>query len=206
MKYIIFDFDGTVADTLPHVVTIGQKMLGITVDPDEIEDLRNATIPQIVKRFKIPLYKIPGLVINARKMFKEHIHEVEPIKGLPEVIKQLNAEGYELLIISSNSASNIQKFLQQHNLRQYFKSIYGNVGLFSKVQAIKKVMKKQRIATDDCVYIGDEIRDIEAAHKVGIPIISTTKGLNGEKILREHNPDFLAKNPREILLAIKKLG
>ncbi len=206
MKYIIFDFDGTVADTLPHVVTIGEKMLGIKVDPNEIEDLRNSTIKQIVKRFKIPLYKIPGLLIKARKMFKEHIHEVKPIEGLPQIIKQLDTEGYELLIISSNSATNIQKFLEAHNLRQYFTSIYGNVGLFSKVQAIKKVMKKQHIALNDCVYIGDEIRDIDAAHKVGIKVIATTRGLNGEQILRESNPDFLAKNAKEILAAIKKLG
>ncbi len=205
MKYVIFDFDGTVADTLPHILKIGQKMLGVEVDPSELEELRNTPVKKLIRRFNVPLYKIPSLVVKARKIFTEHIHEVDPIEGLPAIIKKLDEEGYHLMIISSNSATNIQVFLEHHGLRKHFKSIYGNVGLFSKVQAIKKVLKSQGIGKDNCVYVGDEVRDIDAAHKVGIPVIATTHGLNGEKILAAAKPDFLAKNAQEILAAVQQL-
>lgn len=205
MKYIIFDFDGTVADTLPHIISIGQQVLGVTIAPEEIEELRNTPAKKIIKRFKVPIYKIPRMLVEGRRQFTKHIKEVEPVDGLIPVIKELHKKGYHIQIISSNSVANIQQFLEQHKLRRYFTQIHGSVGLFSKAQAIKKVLKMQKLNPDECVYIGDEVRDIEAAHKVGIRIISVTTGLNGEKILKETKPDFLAKKPKDIVTALEQM-
>lgn len=205
MKYIIFDFDGTVADTLPHVISIGKQVLGVEIDDSEIEELRNTPPTKIIRKFKVPLYKIPGLLVQGRRQFTKHINEVKPVRGLVPVIKELYEQGYHLQIISSNSAANIQLFLNQHNLHKYFAQIHGSVGLFSKAQAIKKVIKSQKLNKSEVVYIGDEVRDIEAAHKVGIKIISVTSGLNGEKILRETKPDFLAEKSSDIPKGIQEL-
>ena len=205
MKYIIFDFDGTVANTLPHLISIGEEVLNVQVDKSEIEDLRNTPAKQIIRKFKVPIYKIPRLLVQGRKMFTEHIHEIEPVEGLVPVIKELHKKGYHMQIISSNSVGNIQIFLEQHKLRIYFTQIHGSVGLFSKAQAIRKVIRSQKLPLDQCVYIGDEVRDIEAAHKVGIKVIAVTSGLNGEKILTKTKPDFLAHSPKEIIPALKAI-
>jgi phosphoglycolate phosphatase len=206
MKYIIFDFDGTVANTLPHLISIGEKVLGIKVEKSEIEELRNTPAKKIIKKFRVPIYKIPKMLVQGRKMFSQHIHEIEPVEGLVPVIEKLHASGYHMQIISSNSVANIQIFLEQHNLRRYFTQVHGSVGLFNKAQAIRKVIRSQKLPLEQCVYIGDEVRDIEAAHKVGIKIISVTSGLNGEKILEKTGPDFLARKPSEIIPAIKVLS
>lgn len=205
MKYIIFDFDGTVADTLPHILAIGQQILGVHIAEDQVEQLRNTPTKKIIKQYKIPIYKIPSLLVQGRRMFTKHIQDIKPVPGLIPVIKQLHKDGYRLQIISSNSVPNIKKFLDHHNLHQYFEQVHGSVGLFSKPKAIRRVIKSLGIKKSECVYVGDEVRDIEAAHKVGIKIISVTTGLNGEKILRKTKPDFLARKPEEILSAVAQM-
>lgn len=206
MRYIIFDFDGTVADTLPHLIAIGEQVLGVEVDKSEIEELRNTPPKKIIKKFKIPIYKIPKMVVEGRKLFTQHIHEIKPINGLVPVIKQLFDEGYQMQIISSNSVANIQIFLEQHGLRKYFTQVHGSVGLFSKAQAIRKVIRSQKLDKAKCVYVGDEVRDIEAAHKVGIKVISVTTGVNGQEILTKTKPDYLAKKPTDIINAVHTLS
>lgn len=206
MKYVIFDFDGTVADTLPHIVSIAEDVLDVKVQKDEIEDLRNTPATKIIKKYKIPIYKIPKLIVEGRKQFTKHIDQVRPVEGIGEVIRQLHKKGYVLQIISSNSVANIKQFLTKHKLDQFFVQIHGSVGLFSKAQAIRKVIRIQKIDKNNCIYIGDEVRDIEAAKKVGIKVVSVTSGLNGDKILAKSKPNYLAKNPSDILKAVDKLS
>lgn len=202
MKYVVFDFDGTLADSLPLVLSIAEEMLGITLSKTEIEHYRNLTAMQVLKLAKIPLWKVPSLLVKGRPMMSHRLAEVELFPGLELVLRELTERGHSLYVVSSNSAGIINRFLDQHKIGSYFTSVYGNVGLFSKAQAIKKVMKREGFTRDDAVYIGDEVRDIEAAKKVGMPIISVTWGYNGEKILKSYNPDHLVKVPKDILKVI----
>ena len=125
------------------------------------------------------------------------MESVDLFDGLHEVIKKL-AEDHTLYVVSSNSMGIITAFLKRHKINQYFTRVYGNVGLFSKAQAIKKVMKREGFNVRNAVYIGDEVRDIEAAKKIHMPIISVTWGYNGSKVLNKYEPNFVANKPNDI--------
>lgn len=202
MKNIIFDFDGTLADSMPVIIEIAEDILLREISKQEIARYRDMTIKQILKEAKIPLYKVPGLLVKGRPLLQKRMHEVKLFNNLEGVIKQLSSSSHNLFVVSSNSAGIINGFLDSYKLKKYFKNIYGNVGVFSKAQAIKKVMKREGFNVTDTVYIGDEVRDIEAAKKVGIPIISVTWGYNGKKILSNYKPNYLAHKPFDILKSI----
>lgn len=201
MKNIIFDFDGTLANTLPVVVDIAEGILGQEVSSTDIAKYRNMTIKSILKEARIPMYKIPGLLVKGRPLLQKRMSEVDLFDGLEGVIKELSAD-YSLYIVSSNGLGIITKFLENYKLKKYFKRIYGNVGIFSKAQAVKKVMKREGFSIGDALYVGDEVRDIEAAKKIGLPIISVTWGYNGDKILKSYNPEYLASRPTDIIKII----
>ncbi len=202
MKSLIFDFDGTLADSLPVVIGIAEEVLGVSIDSDEVKMYRNMTIKQILKEAKIPIYKVPGLLVKGRPLLQKKIHEVELFEGLKEVIKELSNNN-NLYVVSSNSTGIITKFLVDAQLRGYFKNVYGNVGIFSKSQALKKVAKKESFDINNAIYIGDEVRDIEASKKVGMPIISVSWGFNGREILQKYQPEFIADKPKDILKYVK---
>ncbi len=205
MKHIIFDFDGTLADTLPHVLDIGEEVTGLIIDRKQIEVLRNKPMKVILKEFKIPLRRVPRYLIQGKKLLLKRNDKITPIKGIESVLKDLKKAGYDMQIVSSNSAPIIVSFLRRYKIEQYFSSVHGNIGLFSKAQALKKIIKRQNKQIGECIYIGDEVRDIEAAKKINLSIVAVTWGFNGEQILKEHDPNALAIKPSQLAGKIASL-
>lgn len=198
MRYIIFDFDGTLADSMPVIVSIAEEMVGIDITDEDIARFRNMTARQVLKEAQIPLYRIPGLLVKGKSIMAGRVDRVGIFPGLKDVVEKL-AEDHVLYVVSSNGIGIITSFLKRHKINQYFTRVYGNVGLFSKAQAIRKVTKREGFVVDDAVYIGDEVRDIEAAKRLRMKIISVTWGYNGEEILSRYNPDYLVTKPKEIV-------
>jgi phosphoglycolate phosphatase-like HAD superfamily hydrolase len=199
MRHIIFDFDGTLADSLPLFIELGQELTGIQITPEDVGRYRNMPSRDILKEVKVPIYRFPALLVKGKALMMKRMNEVKAFPGLNEVVESLGADPQnKLYVVSSNSAGIINSFLKTNGLSDNFASIYGNVGLFSKAQAIKKVMKREGFGVADSVYIGDEVRDIEAAQKVGMPIVSVTWGFNGRQLLEKSKPIYLVDTPKEI--------
>ena len=206
MNTVIFDFDGTLADSLNVIVEIFQDMTGKAagMPKSELLQLRHSPIPIVAKRLGVPLWKVPFLLWRGRRMMQKRIDEVVLYRGLDQVIKHLHTEGYRLLVLSSNSTHNVRAFLRRNKLDTYFTHMYGGVGLFSKASALRKVMARNRVHVQDCIYIGDETRDIEACQSIGLRVIAVEWGFADPKFLEKHNPTALVKTPAELLPAIQR--
>lgn len=207
MKHIIFDFDGTLVDSLPVVVKIAQTMVpNLDLSPKTQTVLREMPARELIKHSGIPYWRIPSLLIRGKKMLAKHLPELKTFTGINEVIKQLHQDGIKMSVVSSNSEENIRKILRREAIEQYFSGVYGNVGLFSKTRAFKVVLRDQKTRISQAIYVGDEVRDIESAKKAGLPIIAVTWGYNGQKVLEKYQPDYLVKAPQELLKVIESVA
>lgn len=208
-KVIIFDFDGTIADTLDTIINIvnqvktknGYKPISF----EEIADYKNLTSQQIIKKSGISIFKIPCLIKQVKQELNQRINNIKLFNGIPEVIQELKRQNHTLVIITSNSRENVITFLKYNNLLEYFDFIYPGKTIFGKDKIIKNFLKQKNINSQNAIYIGDEIRDIEAAKKSNIQIISVTWGFHSKQALMQHQPDFLIETPQEILTAIANL-
>lgn len=124
---------------------------------------------------------------------------------MAEVIRKLHAEGHELFIVSSNSLHNVRHFLHKNELHTYFLEIYGGVGMFGKAPALRRLLKEQNIELADAIYIGDELRDIEAAQSINLRIIAVTWGFARHRDLENAEPSGLADTPADILRLLEEL-
>ena len=59
-------------------------------------------------------------------------------------------------------------------------------------------MKSFHLKPVDIVYIGDEVRDVEAAKAMGVKIVSVTWGFQSKQILERGEPDYIAEKPKEL--------
>ncbi|MEA2095932.1 MAG: HAD hydrolase-like protein, partial [Candidatus Cloacimonadota bacterium] len=75
----------------------------------------------------------------------------------------------------------------------------GGVSVFGKDSKLKKVLKMSGIKKEDAIYIGDELRDIQASKKVGIPCGSVTWGVNDADALAALSPDEMFYEVEQIL-------
>jgi phosphoglycolate phosphatase-like HAD superfamily hydrolase len=201
---VIFDFDGTIANTLPIVIELVEKwsVSDTKLTVELVEELRGMSAQQALKRVGIPLRKVPSLITQGRKELLEKLSDAQPFPDILEVIRELS-NTCNLYVMSSNSGDNINRFLHNYKVSQYFKKVYGNVSVFGKTKVLKRIIKHEKLDKDLTVYVGDETRDIEAAHKINLRIISVVWGYNNEQIISQYHPDYMIDQPKELLTILK---
>ncbi|AFZ58174.1 HAD-IA family hydrolase [Anabaena cylindrica FACHB-243] len=206
-KVIIFDFDGTIADTVDALVTIANRLAlefgYIQITPDELALLRNLTSREIISYSGISVFKIPFLLKKVKGELKTKIKEFHPIPGIPEALIELKNEGYQLGVITSNSQENVTEFLKYNDLDYLFDFIHSGVTIFGKTTIINNVLRQRQIKTQSVIYVGDETRDIEASKKANIKVIAVTWGFNSAEALAKEHPNYLIDHPSELLQVIK---
>src|SRR5579883_1102110 len=202
-KAIIFDFDGTIADTVDALVCIANRLAEVfgyvPIAPEDLAMLKNLSSREIIKYSGIPLFKIPFLVKKVKSELKSKIPELKPIPGVKDVLIVLKSQGNRLGIITSNSQDNVTEFLKANNLEDLFDFIYSGVTIFGKTTIINNVLKQQQLNPQKVIYVGDETRDIEASKKANIKVIAVAWGFNSAEVLASQNPNFLIYQPSELL-------
>lgn len=206
MKTIIFDFDGTIADTLPWIrkkllFFIKEMRLSDLPDHEIIREIRSKSYSTLMKEFKISWLKLPFImakVYQAQKELYEHIDEIKIYPQIKELLETLHKKGYCLSILSSNIRQNIDSLLKKHKI-DFFDFIYCERNIFGKDRVLRKILKEEGLKKEEAFYVGDEIRDIEASHKAGIKIIAVSWGFNSRQALIKNNCDFIADKSMDII-------
>jgi phosphoglycolate phosphatase-like HAD superfamily hydrolase len=198
MAAIIFDFDGTIGDSFDFVVDFLATEAGIELTTEQRKALHGYSMMAIARRMGHPRWRMLRLLFRGRRRMERSIDQVRPFKGLPEMIAELHAEGHELFIVSSNSVTNVRAFLEAQSLQIYFLEIYGGIGIFGKAPALRGVLKEHSFDKPDVVYIGDELRDVQAAQAVGIRSVAVTWGFSRAADLQALHPTAVAHTPAEL--------
>ena len=205
-KVILFDFDGTIADTYQAIASITNQLsteFGYkALNQEELLLLKNLSSREIVKRSEISFFKLPFLLRRVRSELSKEIAELESIQGIDQVLLKLKNLGYILGIVTSNNQENVDTFLAKNQLAHLFDYVYSGTAVFGKHRVINQAIRQHGLDKTDVIYVGDETRDIRSARKSRIAVIAVSWGFNATKILSEHQPDYLVNHPSELLRAI----
>ena len=190
--YTIFDFDGTLADTFAlgsqlineYASKLGYNQIDFSANKDK-------SAKELIKMSGVRFWQIPGLIRFFRKKSVERAEEVKAFDGIPDLVRRLHDDGFSLGIITTNSAQTINIFLEKYGLTDFFTYIKPEISLLGKKRALRRA---RRHLKTDIIYIGDELRDIEACRAVDIPIISVTWGFNSTEILEKNNSGMVAED------------
>jgi len=205
-KVILFDFDGTIADTYQAIANITNQLSSEfgykALDQEELVLIKNLSSREIVKRSEISIFKLPFLVRRVRAELRKEIAELDPIQGISQTLFELKNRGYILGIVTSNNHENVDIFLANNQLDHLFTYIYCSTAIFGKHRVLNQVIREHNLNVSDVIYVGDETRDIRSARKSHISVVAVSWGFNATEILQEHQPDYLIAEPSELLEAI----
>jgi phosphoglycolate phosphatase len=196
----MWDFDGTLADTLAGLLTVFNEVAQrhgyqTLADPLAFRDL---SIRQILRASKIPLWRLPLLI---RKVLAQQSGKMAEVRLFPDVyalLRTLHQSERRLAVLSSNSRDNILTCLRANGADGFFESVDGYPRLFGKARGIRRVLAARGVAPGEGLYVGDEVRDIEAARKAGVAVAAVTWGLNSRALLASHEPDHLIERPEQL--------
>ena len=200
-KLVLWDFDGTLADTLACSVQVFNELAARRgfLPIEDPEAARGLTTLAFLKKHRIPLAKVPALVRDFRKAQRGRVAEVPLFPGLPQALRGMRREGLRMGVLSSNARDNILACLGTNQVEGLFEFVVGFTRLLGKAQAIRRVLKAEGVERREALYVGDEVRDVEAARKAGVDVAAVTWGFHPRQLLADHAPTHLIDRPPEML-------
>lgn len=198
---IIFDFDGTLADSL----TWFRGVLGDVVDKhglppiddEKAEALRSLPPREIMSELGIRSWKIPFLAADVRARAAENVDKIHLFDGIRDMIGTLAANGVKLAVVSSNGETAVRAVLGER-LAAQFEIFACGAALFGKASVFRKTIRKAGVTPARTLSVGDEVRDIEAAREAGCAAAAVNWGFATEAILAEQAPDAMFGAPADI--------
>jgi phosphoglycolate phosphatase len=207
LKCVVFDFDGTIADTLDLALKIYNRIAPEykfkSIGQQELELLRAEKPQKLLKAYGITDLRLFMLLLRMRKELGKHIPEIRPVEGIRDSLYEIKNDGYKLGILTSNSVINVSKFLENNSLSGIVDFIYSGKSLFGKDRVIRRMLENEKLSPGGVVYVGDETRDVEASKKSGIPVIAVSWGLHTREILNSLHPDRIADRPEELIAFVR---
>lgn len=211
-KVVIFDFDGTLADSIGLAVQLYNNHAthfgALEVQESELPELRKIIrdhgYKAVLRAKNIRYSKLPALVLTVSREMKSHIHEVKPYEGIIVALEELKAKGYRLGVLTSNQEHLVREFLESHSY-PLFDFIVSEKTLFGKDKALKRILKKYNLERADVVYVGDETRDTSACKKAGIDVIGVGWGVAGIDGFIKAMPTKLISSPNELVATVELL-
>jgi len=204
---IIFDYDGTLADTFKFNYQVIKKYLATqNFKKFNKHDFIWIGVKNPFERFKefgLSNKQIQELILNLEtESLKTKTVKIFP--DLKNVLKTLSQK-HKVIVITSNTSKVVKDFVKHNKLNKNITEILGADKEKSKVKKIKKAIKKYKVKKTDVIYIGDTAGDIYEAKKVGVKTIAVSWGFSYLKYLKEAKPDYLVNQPQGILKVIDKL-
>ena len=201
-RFLIFDFDGTIADSFLVMVrsyndvarTYGLKQL----DEGRPDLLKQRDMKDHIRSVNLSFLQLPCVAYLLRKRYAAYAAEIKPVKGIRDVIRALHENGNALGLATSNNRKNTYQFLSDHDLT-CFDVVKTGRSIFGKHRILSKLKKRWDGDPNSIFYVGDEVRDIQAAQRAGIASIAVSWGFNARSLLEQQNPTRIIDDPRDLI-------
>lgn len=178
-ELVIFDFDGTLADSFGVLLEAAQaaaeRFHFKPVAASEVERLRSSTVREILAEVELPWWKLPAVVQYTRKFMHERIEQIHLFDGVAALLAQLKAAGVQVAIVTSNSRENVEAVLGAEHLRLIDHFGCG-ASIFGKQAKTRAVVKAAVVPANAVLCVGDEARDVEAAQALGLDFAAVAWG------------------------------
>jgi len=195
---LILDFDGTIVDSGPMFVGCINELSG-EYGYEKITpglEVREMDFHDFMRRLGISRERLGEWTKKLNTLLKSAMRSADPFPGMEEVFNRLR-EHYLMGILTSNSEEVVRQILDRCGLGAVA-FIYPEVPILAKDKALIDLLHQQGLKPHDAIYIGDDVRDIEACRNAGLKIISVCWGFNTKALLERGNPDYLVDSPEDL--------
>jgi len=171
IKAVIFDLDGTIADTLPLCIAAFKKsiepLLGKTVSEEEIVATFGPSEEGTIRRL-IPAQEEAG-VASYLKHYEALLYTCpSSFLGIPEVLSMLKEKGVPLAMVTGKGIHSTRLSLAQFGLAAFFEILEtGSPEGPNKVNGIRSVLKQLGVSAAESLYVGDAVSDIRYCKEIG---------------------------------------
>lgn len=210
LRALIFDLDGTLADTLEAIreaVNMTMEHFGYPIS--SYEEIRlaigNGARRLIQRRMPAPDADDPALVSCTLADYdasyaKTYLNTRTCYRGIPEAIAALRAQGFSMAVLSNKQDAYVKGIIEQLFPAGTFDVVCGQTELPTKPDPTVplRIIHTLGVAREDCAMIGDSDVDILTAHNAGMHAIGCAWGFRGREVLSAAGADAILESPEEL--------
>ena len=204
---VLFDFDGTVADTGEGVFLCVRHAIEVhgLKQPSDSEIRRFIGPPMIVSyRTLYPQLcddEIQSLMQSYREKYAEvGLYKYKLYDGITELLRKLNEAGIKTAVASSKPQEALTNIIKVSGIDKYFDCIVGadkNYKDSDKATIIEEAIRRTG-ATDRVLMVGDRKYDIVGAHKAGVACAAVLFGYGSREEFDEYKADYIVESFKEV--------
>ncbi|MEH2533661.1 phosphoglycolate phosphatase [Bradyrhizobium sp. AZCC 1588] len=200
-RLAIFDFDGTLADTIDWFRASFQDVIARfnlkPVTPEELEGMRGLSAREIMARLGVSTWQLPAIVNDMRKRKLTAANETSLFAGIPEMLADFQRLGVKTAIVSSDSEASVRQVLGPATA--LISRFDCGAAVFGKHWKFRRVARRLEARPEETICIGDEIRDIEAAKAAGMDSGAVAWGYAIPAALQAAGPTHLFNSIEEMV-------
>ena len=196
-KLLVFDWDGTLIDSIERIVTslqyASREVCGIHLGEDKARSVIGLGLHEAIERLHpgLDAVKIESLADAYRQNFLYDSKVPELLfDGVEDMLKQLTADRYTLAIATGKSRIGLDRAMQKHNLGHYFATTRcaGENRSKPHPEMLNSILHQLDTRAGDTVMIGDSEHDMLMAGNAGVSAIGVTQGVEDAESLMQHRP------------------
>lgn len=216
IKAVLFDLDGTLADSLADLtdgVNLALSKFGYPLRT--IEEVKSFVGNGIINLLDCAsshtasMERINELREEFYKYYGDHYcYKTTAYDGLSELIAALHERGIQTAVVT-NKDDEVAKDIVNKLLGDNFAVIRGKLdGCPAKPdpESTLSVMSELRVKPEECIFLGDSGVDIMTGLNSGAIPVGETWGFRDEAHLREHGAEHIIHHPLELLEIIDLLN
>lgn len=202
MRYplVIFDFDGTLADSFPFFLAaqreIAKRHGFEAIAGERVDDMRRLGVREIMRELKCPPWKLPLVAAD----FVRAMQAAPPVPlfpGIADVLARLHAGGVHMAILTSNSVENVRRVLGE-SLADAIRLYDGGAHMLGKHRRLARMLAQAGTPAGQAIYIGDQLSDREAARRAGMAFGAVGWGYAHVDALRAARPEEFFESVEEL--------
>ena len=208
MKAVLFDLDGTLANTLDDIADAMNWAL---------ENNGLPTFPTDIYRYMVGdgISWLAKRAVGSRQELKEKVQEeyrqryseytlvkTAPYPGIPELLRGLKERGLKLCVLSNKPDADTQRVIGALFPPDTFDLVRGQVpGVPVKPDPTGAIMaaRKLRLKPEDFFYLGDTAVDMTCAIRTGMRPVGVLWGFRAEDELRGAGAETVIADPLDLL-------
>lgn len=209
VKTVFFDLDGTLTDPMLGItrsIQFALQSLELEVPPAQeltwcigpplLDSLRKLSSEQLAPQ---------ALALYRERFSEEGLFENSLYEGIPELLAQLVADGYQLHVASSKPRIFVARIIEHFQLDTYFDEIFGaelDGTRGDKTELLSYALSSTGANARTAAMVGDRRFDIEGANRNGLRSVGVTWGYGSQAELQQAGANRLAHSPIEVLACV----
>lgn len=200
---IIFDWDGTLMDSVPRIVSCMQKMAlaaGLAVPAESaVRDIIGLSLPvALVQLFDChePAEQA-GLIAFYRHYYVDEDPTPSPLfEGVEDMLTDLKQQGAILAVATGKARPGLLRAWAETGTEHFFSSSRCASEAQSKPhpEMLQLILSEQQQAAERSLMVGDSKFDLRMANSINMPSVGVTYGVHCQHTLSRENPEYIADN------------